>query len=77
MVMVMDNNQDDTKLTLSVAEAARALSIGKCLTYELIRQGRLPAVRLGERRLVVPKAALEKFLLDQGAPGSDKGLAGS
>ena len=58
----MDN---DGKLAYSVEETAKAISCSTGLCYELIRQGRLPAIRLGERRLIVPKAALEKFLAEQ------------
>jgi len=67
--------QDTERLTLSIDAAARALGIGRSLAYELARQGRIPTCRLG-RRLVVPKAALEKML---GMAGSrnDKDANGS
>lgn len=46
------------ELTLSVEQAAKALSIGRGLAYELARRGELPGVlRLGNR-FVVGKAAL-------------------
>jgi len=50
------------KLTFSVPEAARTLGISRNLCYELIRAGELPCLRLGRKRLVVPKAALDAFL---------------
>ena len=59
------DSKDDGKLAYSVEEAAKALSIGVCLCRELIRQKKLPAIRLGERRLILPKASLEKFLAEQ------------
>jgi len=59
------DTQTDGKLAYSVEEAAKALSIGVCLCRELIRQKKLPAIRVGERRLILPKAALEKFLAEQ------------
>jgi excisionase family DNA binding protein len=46
-----------------VEEAGAALGISRSHTYELIRQGELPALRLG-RRIVVPVAALEAVLQD-------------
>lgn len=52
---------DDSKLTCSVAEAARRLGIGRNLGYDAARRGELPVVRIG-KRLVVPLAALEKLL---------------
>jgi len=51
----------DDRLTLSVPEAARLLGIGRGLAYELVRQGKLPALRLG-RRLLVPRVALMRLL---------------
>ena len=42
------------------------LSLG--VTYELVRQGRLPGLLLGKRR-VVPRAQLDAFL----ASASDRG----
>mgnify|MGYP001117034482 CR=1 FL=1 len=49
------------RLTLTVEEAAHLLGISRGLAYELARCGKLPVVRLG-RRLLVPKAALNKML---------------
>jgi len=37
----------------SIPDAARALSLGRSKTYELIEEGRLQTVRIGRRRLVV------------------------
>ena len=48
-------------LTLSVEEAGRALGIGRPLAYRLVREGRLPVMRLG-RRLRVSKPALDEML---------------
>jgi excisionase family DNA binding protein len=53
---------------LTVAETATLLRISTAACYEQIRQYRLPAVKLG-RRLLIPKAALEKLL------GQESGLA--
>ena len=49
-------------LTYTVEEAARALGISRGLAYEMVREGRLPALRLGQRRLIIPRAALEGLL---------------
>jgi excisionase family DNA binding protein len=53
------------KLAYSPAECAALLGISVCLCRELIRQGRIPALRLGERRLIIPKLALERMLAGQ------------
>lgn len=63
------DGQDNGKPYYSVEECAKLLTISKGLCYELVRQKRIPAIRLGERRLVVPKvalaAALEAMLVEQ------------
>ena len=48
-------------LTCSVDEAARLLGISRNLAYDLVREGRLPHVRLG-RRILVPRFGLEQWL---------------
>lgn len=50
------------KLTLTVPEAARLLGISRGLAYELVRQGTIPAVALGAKRIVIPRIALERLL---------------
>ena len=50
------------KLTMSVEEAAKVLGVGRNFCYELAKTGQLPTIRLGARRLVVPRVALEKML---------------
>lgn len=49
------------RLTLSVAEAAKALGISRTLAYELAHTGVLRTVKLG-RRVVVPQSALTELL---------------
>lgn len=42
---------------VSVDEAGRLLGLGRTKVYELIRDGVLPTVKLGRRRLVRPSTA--------------------
>jgi excisionase family DNA binding protein len=49
---------------LKVPEAADLLGLPKTRSYELIQQGELPAVRIGERSIRVNRLELEKFLLE-------------
>ena len=56
------DNEVNGKLAYSIEEAAAALGISRCLAYELVRQGKIPSIRLGERRLIVPVAALNRML---------------
>src|SRR4030065_965823 len=54
----------DESVLLTVPEAARLLRISRNLAYELIRQGRLPHVRLG-RRILIPRFGLEQWINQQ------------
>ena len=49
---------------LKVPEAAELLGLPKTRAYELIHQGELPAVRIGERSIRVNRLELERFLLE-------------
>ena len=54
-------NQSKDRLTMTILEAARRLGIGRNSAYEAAHSGEIPTIRIG-RRLVVPKAALERML---------------
>jgi len=56
------------RLTMTVEEAGEALGISRATAYLLARTGGIPVIRLGERRLVVPKAALSRMLSEAGKP---------
>ena len=56
------------RLTLTVAEASAALNISKATTYMLISTGRLPALRISPRRILVPVAPL-MAMLEAGVSG--------
>lgn len=49
-------------VVLTVAEAAAICRVSKSVLYELIRTGRIVAIRISERRLVVPRGALMTLL---------------
>jgi excisionase family DNA binding protein len=50
------------KRTVSVREAASILGIGTATAYQAVKEGRIPSIRLGEKRIVVPIAALDRML---------------
>jgi len=52
---------ENDKLVYSVTEAAEALSIGRTLIYDLIRNGELRTLKIGHRRLVA-RADLDDFV---------------
>jgi excisionase family DNA binding protein len=52
------DNQQRGRLTLTVDETAKQLGIGRSQAYAGIRNGEIPAIKIGKRYLV-PIAALE------------------
>lgn len=59
----------DLSRTLTVEEAAHELGISRNLAYEQARSGRIagiPVLRVG-RRLLVPRAALDRVLSGESA----------
>jgi excisionase family DNA binding protein len=58
----MEEMQHETWLT--VPQVARELKIPRTRAYDLIQQGSLPAVRIGERSIRVNRAEMERFLLE-------------
>ena len=52
---------DGERLVMTVQEASVKLGISRALAYELVRQGRIPSLRLG-RRLVVPTRLLMEMV---------------
>ena len=65
---MVERREEPQRLVLTVPEAARRLGIGRNQAYALARSGRIPAIRLG-RRLLVPAAALERWLEEQARQG--------
>lgn len=51
-------------LTMTIPEVAKALGISRGLAYELAKRDELPVkvLRLGDKRMVVPRRALEDLL---------------
>jgi excisionase family DNA binding protein len=58
------NMETTEKEWLKVPEVAELLGLPKTRAYELIQQGELPAVRIGERSIRINRAELERFLLE-------------
>jgi excisionase family DNA binding protein len=50
-----------TRLTLTVEEAAAALGISRASAYEAVRRSEIPSLRIG-RRVLVPRVALNRML---------------
>lgn len=65
----------ENKLTYSVSEAGRALSVSRGTAYALVRSGNLRSVAVGRRRLV-PRTEIDRFLASDGVEIVDGGMAG-
>ena len=55
-----DPNPEALPILLSVRQAAQLMGVGKTLTWELIRSGALPSIKLG-RRTLIPRKAIEQL----------------
>jgi excisionase family DNA binding protein len=58
----------EESLLLTVPQAARLLQVSRNTAYELIGRGELPAIRLGERLIRIPRFALESWIRRQVPP---------
>lgn len=47
---------------LTVAEAGAYLRADEAFVRDLIREGRIPHVRLGPRKVIIPRQALDEWL---------------
>ena len=56
----------DGPLVYTIEEVAALLQIGRNQAYQAARRGEIPVLRIGPRRMVVPKAALERLLAEAG-----------
>ena len=52
----------DNKMTVSVEEMASMLGISRSVAYQLVKEQGFPAIRVSERRLIIPIKSLEKWL---------------
>jgi len=53
--------QKQRALTVTVAEAAKLLGIGRNLAYEGVKRGEIPSIRIGDR-ILVPRAGIERMV---------------
>ena len=63
----MESKESVESLVYDVPTAGKLLNLSRPTAYLLARQGVIPTIRFG-KRLVVPKAALEKMLAEAGKP---------
>ena len=51
----------DSRLLLTIPEAAQRLGMGRSFVYQLVMKGTIPSIKLGRARRI-PTAALEEFV---------------
>lgn len=54
--------KESERLVYTVEEVAKVLGICRCTAYSLAKQGRLGAIRISDRRYIVPKAVVSRLL---------------
>lgn len=57
---------NESEFTYDVETAGKKLGLSRPLAYRAAKNGELPIIKIG-RRLLVPKAALEKMLANAGS----------
>jgi excisionase family DNA binding protein len=60
--MVTKDKDQVERLTMTVEEAGKALGISRATAYSLANQGRLPVIRISDRRFIVPVKSLNELL---------------
>jgi len=65
---MQQNSEGKTEcLTMTVEQAADALGISRATAYTLVHTGRLPAIRISDRRIIIPKKAISELLASAAA----------
>lgn len=52
------------RLVYNPTEAAKKINVSRNTMYDLIKKGVIPAIRVSEKRIIIPAEALEKWLND-------------
>lgn len=60
--MAKDNQNQAEPLVMTLSQTAAALGISRATAYTLANQGRLPVIRISDRRFIVPVKALNELL---------------
>lgn len=55
------------KMTVSVEEMATMIGVSRSVAYQLAKERGFPAIRVGERRLIIPVKSLERWLDERAA----------
>jgi excisionase family DNA binding protein len=69
------SGESPPRATMTVEEAGAYLGIGRSAAYAAARSGSIPVIRVG-RRMLVPRAALERMLAEPSSGIGPKGRKG-
>ncbi|MGA2670445.1 MAG: helix-turn-helix domain-containing protein [Dehalococcoidia bacterium] len=64
----IDDNVTE-RLTMTVEQAGDALGISRATAYMLVNTGRLPAIRISDRRIIIPIKAISELLASASKQG--------
>ncbi len=62
----MSDKSESVRATITIAEAAERLGIGKNQAYEAAHRGEIPVIKIG-KRFLVPRAAFDRMLAGEAA----------
>jgi excisionase family DNA binding protein len=68
--MQQNSESKAERLTMTVEQAGDALGISRATAYMLVNTGRLPAIRISDRRIIIPKKAISELLASASKQGS-------
>ena len=60
--MAVESQNKSERLVMTVEEAGEVLGISRATAYMLANTGRLPAIRISDRRIIVPRKAIDDLL---------------
>lgn len=60
------------KLTVTVPEMAKLLGISRPLAYELAKREGFPAIRVSDRRIIIPVDRLHEWLNNESSNPSER-----
>ena len=58
----------EKRLTYTIKECSEMLGVSLSVCYEAARMGVIPVIRLGSRRLVIPRHAFHRMLKEGALP---------
>jgi len=70
VVNIKEAGKMEKRLTYNIRECSEMLGVSLSVCYQAARTGAIPTIRLGQRRLVVPRHAFHRMLKEGALPAS-------